>query len=332
MNPDRATLNFLNTFPDEAKTKGEELQKAGCVTQIFGNHLFIRGRVELDHGPVLQTSLRLDGNRWVGNSDSPEGEECSGLYATMLERLERGEDLPEAPNEVGEKSIYELLEDGLGREMKEIEEHFVSKVERRYRRYAIEQKIFDHDLVRISPKWEVTSYDALTNLWPVPPADIVEFWNYIAYAFEKKSVKYPDVMAPITDIPATRAKMAAWENEQEVGDWQERVEALNDQPEMPEEKSGAFRMMVTTNEARLQWRADGGEEEVFTGLEKPELAQLVDLHEQGALRLDPTSELLWVHYLAHRQQRGMDEVRLESETNCRFLNHLFNRLRSPIFW
>ena len=325
MNPDRATLNFLNTFPDESKTKGEEIQKAGCVTQIFGNHLFIRGRVELDHGPVLQTSLRLDGNRWLGTSDSPEGDECPALYATMLERLERGENLPEAPNEVGEKSVYEILESAHGRELSEAEEFFLGKLEKRYRRYAIEQKIFDHDLVRISPKWEVSGYDALT-LWPVPPADILEFWNYIAYAFEKKGIKYREtaLMEPITDIAATRAKMAAWENEQEVGDWQERVELLLDQPEAPSSISGAFRMMVTTNEARLQWRAEG-EEEVFTGLEKVELAQLVEQHEKGGIELDAASELLWVYYLAHRQQRGMDEVRLDSETNCRFLNHLFQQ-------
>lgn len=325
MNPDRATLNFLNTFPDEAKSKGEEIQKAGCVMQIFGNHLFIRGRVELDHGPVLQTSLRLDGNRWVGTSDSPEGEECPGLYATMLERLERGEDLPEAPNEVGEKSIYAILESELDRELTDSEEFFLGKVEKRYRRFAIEQKIFDHDLVRISPKWEVEGYDPV-NLWPVPPADIIEFWNYIAYAFEKKGIRYReiDLMKPITDIAATRAKMAAWENEQEVSDWQDRVEALNDQAPPPDVQPGAFRMMVTTNEARLQWRADG-EDEVFTGLEKVELAALVERHEAGALKLDQASELLWVHYLAHRQQRGVDEVRLDSETNCRFLNHLFQQ-------
>ena len=40
MNPDRATLNFLNSFPEEARKRGEMLQKDGAVTQIFGNHLF----------------------------------------------------------------------------------------------------------------------------------------------------------------------------------------------------------------------------------------------------------------------------------------------------
>src|SRR5690606_33284296 len=63
MNPDRATLNFLNSFPEDARRRGDMLQKDGAVTQIFGNHLFIQGRVE-DESGTFRTSLRLQGNRW----------------------------------------------------------------------------------------------------------------------------------------------------------------------------------------------------------------------------------------------------------------------------
>ena len=68
MNPDRATLNFLNSFPEDARKRGEMLQKDGAVTQIFGNHLFIQGRVE-DEAGTFRTSLRLQGNRWFGSWD-----------------------------------------------------------------------------------------------------------------------------------------------------------------------------------------------------------------------------------------------------------------------
>ena len=62
MNPDRATLNFLNSFPEEARKRGEVLQKDGAVTQIFGNHLFIQGRVEDETGHVnmFKTGLQLE--------------------------------------------------------------------------------------------------------------------------------------------------------------------------------------------------------------------------------------------------------------------------------
>ena len=62
LNPDRATLNFLNAFPEEIRLRGEKLQKDGAVTQIFGNHLYIQGRVEDAYG-VHRVNLRLQGNR-----------------------------------------------------------------------------------------------------------------------------------------------------------------------------------------------------------------------------------------------------------------------------
>ena len=66
MNPDRATLNFLNSFTEKSRTRGDALQEDGAVTQISGNHLFIQGRVE-DSTGVFRTSLRLQGNRWFGS-------------------------------------------------------------------------------------------------------------------------------------------------------------------------------------------------------------------------------------------------------------------------
>ena len=108
LNPDRATLNFLNAFPEEIRLRGEKLQKDGAVTQIFGNHLYIQGRVEDAHG-VHRVNLRLQGNRWFG-ACSTEDEDLAGaaMYAAMLERMYRGQDLPESPNELNDVPLLDL--------------------------------------------------------------------------------------------------------------------------------------------------------------------------------------------------------------------------------
>ena len=193
LNPDRATLNFLNAFPEEIRLRGEKLQKDGAVTQIFGNHLYIQGRVEDAYG-VHRVNLRLQGNRWFG-ACSTEDEDLAGaaMYAAMLERMYRGQDLPESPNELNDVPLLDILEEKLGRELDDKEADYVSKLEKRYRRFAIEQEIHDHDMVRLNPRWEIVSYDPL-ELWPVPPTNILEFWNYIAYAFNKKRLPYPEFM------------------------------------------------------------------------------------------------------------------------------------------
>ena len=323
MNPDRATLNFLNNFSEDARQEGENLHKDGCVTQIFGNHLFIQGRVEVGAQKVYSTTLRLRDDTWVGTSTSSAGSRCPCLVATMMARVERGENLPEAPNEVGEKSVDELLEEKLGRELKESEEFFLSKLEKRFRKFIVEKEIFDHDLVRLSPKWEVSGYDAL-SLWPSPPEDIIEFWNYIAYAFDKKNLKGPVFMEAITDLDAVREKIESWEREQEAGEWEERMMAVTAREPQKEPMRGQFRMQVTTGEAKLQWKQEGAAT-FATVTEAADLHVLMELHEEGALRMSEGSQLLWVHYLTHRQETGSDELRLESEANCRFMNHLFGQ-------
>ena len=140
-------------------------------------------------GTLYRTRLSLKGDRWVGECSSGNAL-SSAVYATVLERLERGEELPESPNEVGEKSIQEWVEDALDRPLEEREEQYLAKLEKRYRRYEMEGEIYDHDLVRLSPKWEVEILRAARSV-AGKAANILEFWNYIAYIFEKKNQRYP---------------------------------------------------------------------------------------------------------------------------------------------
>ena len=62
MSTDRATLDFLNSFDEEARNEGTDWHREGCVVQIFGNHLQIDGRVQVDD-QVYRTRLSLKGDR-----------------------------------------------------------------------------------------------------------------------------------------------------------------------------------------------------------------------------------------------------------------------------
>ena len=323
MNPDRATLNFLNSFPEEARKRGEMLQKDGAVTQIFGNHLFIQGRVE-DESGIFRTSLRLQGNRWFG-SCTAEDELVSGAcqYATMMERMHRGEDLPESPNEFDDTPILDIIEEKLGRELDDKEADFVSKIEKRYRRYVIEGELHDHDMVRITPRWEITTYEPL-ELWPMPPGDILEFWNYIAYAFYKKKLPYPEFMGVITDLGHVQKKMADWEQEREVAAWYERIEQVNERPPQDEPLQVAFRLVATINEARIEVKEQKAN--VWVQLrEKNDIENYVTLHHEAALVMDSSSQTLWEHYLAFYRKYGDTTLDFDQEEACRFMNRVFRQ-------
>jgi hypothetical protein len=322
MNPDRATLNFLNSFPEEARKRGEKLQKEGAVTQIFGNHLFIQGRVEDETG-TFRTSLRLQGNRWFG-SCTAEDDLIAGAcqYATMMERMHRGEDLPESPNEFDDTPILDIIEEKLGRELDDKEADFVSKIEKRYRRYVIEGEIHDHDMVRITPRWEITTYEPL-ELWPMPPGDILEFWNYLAYAFYKRKLPYPDFMNVVTDLAHVQKKMADWEQEREVASWYDRIEQVNERPPQDPPVEVAFRLVATINEARLEVKEGAG---LWSQIrEKAEIERLVSMHHQAALRMDASSQVLWEHFLSYYRDQGEATFDFDQEEACRFMNRVFRQ-------
>ena len=323
-NPDRATLDFLNRFSEESRTKGEEWHREGCVSQIFGNYLLIRGRVEPpEGGEAIETSLMLRGDGWEGESTSSQESDCPALYATMLERLERGRNLPESPNEIGDTPLPVLLEEKLGRELSSSEEAYLAKLEKRYRRFAVEGEIFDHDLLRLEPRWEVAGYEAL-ELWPSPPANIAEFWNFIAYTLDKRGFELPRFMAGVTDLEHVRSKLMSWEYEREVADWSERIGAFagGKSPDA-ERTSGELRLEITTNEARLQWK--GADEDSFVTLESSGILELIDKHDSGRLELDGDSDLLWASYLNYRGKAGTEDIRLELDLAGRFLNEQFRR-------
>lgn len=323
MNPDRATLNFLNSFPEEARKRGEVLQKDGAVTQIFGNHLFIQGRVEDETG-TFRTSLRLQGNRWFGSCNAEE-DIINGAcqYATMMERMHRGEDLPESPNEFDDTPIIDIIEDKIGRELDDKEADYVTKIEKRYRRYVIEGELHDHDMVRINPRWEITTYDAL-ELWPMPPGDILEFWNYIAYAFYKRKLPYPEFMNVVTDLGHVQKKMADWEQEREVAAWYDRIEQVNERPPQDEPVTVTFRLVATINEARIE-ASETRSEEWLQLREKNDIERYVSLHHEGALLMDAPSQTLWEHFLAFYRESGYTTLDFDQEESCRFMNRVFRQ-------
>lgn len=322
MNPDRATLNFLNSFSEESRADGDTIQKDGAVTQIFGNHLFIQGRVEHKTG-IYRTSLRLQGNRWFGSCTADEDQVAGAcLFATMMERMHRGESLPESPNEFDDVAIIDFIEEKLDRECDDVEADFVSKVEKRYRRYVIEGEIHDHDMVRLNPRWDINSYEPL-ELWPMPPGDIIEFWNFLAYAFYKKKLPYPEFMNAITDLEAVQKKMQDWEREREVAEWYDRLETVNDTPPALKPVKIAFRLVSTINEVRLECKE--GEDAYYVIREKSEIDRLQELFNRSALRMDAPSQVIWEHYLAHVAKDHSLILDLDEEESCRFMNRIFRQ-------
>ncbi|MEM9016200.1 MAG: DEAD/DEAH box helicase, partial [Verrucomicrobiota bacterium] len=324
MNVDRATLDFLNAFSDDEKKEGQRLHEEGAVTQIFGDHLLIQGKIE-DGDWSCRTRIQLQGNEWNGEADEKSDSGRASLYATMLEKIARKGDLPEVPNEVGEKSLTEIIEDKLGRSLNGEEDEFLGKLERRFRRFELEREIFDSDLVRLNPRWPVENFDPLT-LWPSPPNNILEFWNYIAHAFEKANFDFPEFMEVVTDRAWTSSQMLEWERRREESEWRYRVEVFEKRPAEESVELVEFRLRISTREARLMVRS-GDDQEFHRVSDEEEYDRLQEKYANGGLRMDAASEILWSKFLhaAHHEESGDGGLSLDRIDNCRFLNRLFHQ-------
>ncbi|MEM0970397.1 MAG: ATP-dependent helicase, partial [Verrucomicrobiota bacterium] len=289
-----------------------------------GTHLLVKGRVE-EGDWSCRTTLRMTGDVWEGECSCREGDECASLVAVMLERLERDGELPEAPNEVDDQSLMEILEDRLGRELIDREVQFIDKLEKRYRRFELEGQMVDHDLVRLNPKWPVESYEPI-QLWPTPPGDIVEFWNYIAYAFSNRNLMYPKFMEVITDLEAVENSLREWERERAEEEWKQSIFRFED-PRVQATMPRRFRILVTPSEARLQWSCSEGEDDAahFETVQAGDSLKILrERRAAGALRLDPASGMILEAMLSALEGSELAALRLEDAEHAAVLNRIFH--------
>lgn len=320
----RATREFFEAFSEEIRAEGVRIHEEGGVIHIYGSHILVEARVR-DGEREFRTALKLRGNEWVGYCNDEAYARQASVYATMLEKIRRGDSLPSAApvGEDGDQSIYELAEARFGRNLRPDEEAYLEKIEKRYRRWEATDEIYDTDLVRLNSSWEIEGYDPLV-LWPTPPGNMLEFWNYLAYSFEKKKLGFPEFMKPLTDPDAVQAKLEVWEREREVARWNAAIHEFIATPRPRQRRPAAFRFLVTTDDARLQLRPAG--ESGFVTLETPaEYADIISAWEGGEFDMDPVSELILMHFQQYWNEYAKLEIDLREADAAGVLNLLFHQ-------
>ncbi|HUF63875.1 MAG TPA: DEAD/DEAH box helicase [Verrucomicrobiales bacterium] len=321
MTRDRRVLDFLKRFPRYARSAGRQIQENGGVEQIVGNEREVHAKVRAGES-LFQVDLRLESGSWEGQSSSGDPL-CPALYATMLDRLDHGATLPRLPSAPDPEAepLRILLTRRLGRHLAPEEEQYVNTLEKRYQRYRQSGELHDHDLVRLARKWEVRGYEALA-LWPEPPNGIVEFWNYIAHAFRRARLPYPEFMEAITDAESTVGRLQEWEDRNLQKEWET---TLNQSRSLPRPKPPApvtFGLRVTSSEARLlQHRQDGPWEKIDR---PPQFEELAESYRAGRLLTDAASAVLWQALLDHWQSCGNALLDLHSYEAASTLNRLFH--------
>ena len=135
------------------------------------------------------------------------------------------------------------------------------------------------------------------EVWPVLPANEVEFWQYVANAAEGAGVTIPPFMKPVTDLAGIRAKILRWERERQVRHWQQ---VLGSTLQIPVEQALAppeltdLRLVFGDSGAELQYLRPGTE--AFEPIRAAQLSRLHQAHERGEAQFAQEGEMIW-HFL-----------------------------------
>lgn len=318
MNAEKAALSYLHTFSEEVREEGEELRRSGAVKEIYGRYEAFQTRVRIG-AQIYQCSFKLTDSRWVGTI-AGKADTTAPLAASMMEFLHRAGDIPAAPQFDDEESFDEIVEKKLGRSLTPKEQDFLGKIEGRYQKWLEKGELIDHDLVRLHPRWPVESYDSVT-LWPQgeEPRDVVEFWNYVAYALAKKNLSWAPFLNAITNLDDTRKRFSNWEREGELEKWRARTaKSTFDQPITPVIEA-ALRFQITPREAKPQIRL-GGAEASFRPLD---FITAREQDDRGELSFDTASALLWAMLREHWKYAEIQDLKFDRQESRQFLARLF---------
>lgn len=318
---------LLQTFDAKLRFEAERLVDDGAVVNLDEVDGQVDADVMLDdkatHG---RWTMGTEG--WEGATDAEADDLHNLVLLAILVAVHRDSsqrfpkpDLPVEPFQIS-------IEKSLGRQLQPEEHAYLNKLEKRFQRVQATSRIYDHDMVRLNPKWSIESIEPL-ELWPEPPTTIREFWDYIAFALDDKGLAFPAFLRRVTDLPKIRERLRDWKQASTVPQWQERIRrftALAETAIGEKRITCDFRLIITTNEARLQMKQlDGSDGAPFENVSAERLTELRKEHARGGLEMDATAELLLLSCFCIAIDETPESFRLDVQRHAEWLGSLFHQ-------
>jgi superfamily II DNA or RNA helicase len=286
----------------------------------------VLAEVRLDDRSVNTRWVYEDG-AWHGETDIEDRALHNLALAAALisvERKAKRDPTAFRPAEL-EVPFQEIIEKRLARQLTPEEDAYLSKVEKRFQRVQQTGTIFDHDMVRLHPKWTIQSVDPLP-LWPEPPKTLREFWDYVALALTDRGLPIPGFLRHLADLNGVRERLREWRQERTVPLWKERIRRLlRDDSGLGSglRKNGDLRLLISPGEARLQGRF--GEQQRFHPITGAQLRELEEAQARGGLSVPPEAELLLLSALGQSAAGAADVCRYDLESHGQWLGSLFQQ-------
>lgn len=315
---------LLQGFSDAMRREAERLAEDCAIVTLDLADGRLDAEVMLDDKPV-HVVWSMESSQWESETDAQDDGLHQLASCLALVGLQRNSTVQAQQSPMVEETFQMQVERKLERQLRSEEEAYLSKIEKRFERVRKTKEIFDHDMVRLHPKWNIQSTDAL-ELWDDAPKSALEFWNYVALALQERALPFPSFLKPVTDIDATKKKLQGWKQNKDLPQWQDRIRRFTQQ-RIPQatllRPFNDLRLLITTSDAKLQAR--DSDTLRWSTLSAAQLGELRREQARGALVLPAEAELLLVTSLLQMQHSEIDSFRLELERHASWLATLFHQ-------
>ena len=337
---------FLKQFSSDARRKGEACFRFGSVQDLVPKEPGVAYTAQVRDGELYQVDLEYDpAAGWSGSCACPLELGCEHVVAAMRALLAEHSSAavralsasgPSAaatlaaarskPAAANASELVSRLMAALKRPLKPEERKFLGKVHTVYARCRQSGHISHWDFEEMGLRLGGYGWDGL-QIWPAFPEDDYLFWLYVANTVQEHQAKIPEFMRAITDLSSVRDRMAQWERERQIAQWNDKLGSLHLQTGPAPTAEQAFtdlRVLADEKEVRLQWLRPG--QTAFEAINQTHLRQFALDYEEGRIRLTAEAELIW-QFFAQRVFYGMAvHLPYRDLETCRLVGRLL-RLR-----
>jgi SNF2-related domain/Helicase conserved C-terminal domain len=335
----------LASFRSAARRKGERLFSLGTVSEI--EWVDYEGEYVATVADAVEREVRFFGDDLMGLDGMctcPAEYECEHCYAVLKAFLDpSGTASHRVSSPTGSPakavSLSKALSAAWNRPLTPKEKGYVNTVRRLYQEASLQRYLTNWQLSQLDTSIRDRSWSPL-HIWPVFPANEVQFWLYVAWELQSQDRFIPDFMKPVTDFTLIEAGMKEWQRQTQIKQWRDRLGQVEIDSRTKPRLAVDLRLVLGRDSAALWWRKGDGETE-FKRLKTTQSKELYEAYQAGTL--DMAAELLplWnaVYDPFNSRQCKLDLTLPQHANALRPLlriptlqDRFFNEAGQPIVW
>jgi superfamily II DNA or RNA helicase len=222
---------YLDGFDPLSRARGEAYLRGGRVLSVVRLSDTIL-RAEVLGSRRYTVELTRNGEGWTDTCTCPLASGCKHSAAAALRWLQQIDPSVGglvAPRGTGHfRQHWEpILAQKLGRALTAEEGALLGRISQVFHSFRQNGVVQAQELSRLGFATTESArgfyHPAMVGWWAEPPADPMEFWQYIAYDLESSGLTVPEFLRPVTDTRAIRRHLDGRQRREAIARWKERL-------------------------------------------------------------------------------------------------------------